>query len=61
MAMVSLLFIISLSLNIDKCLPATEINEIGSGALAAFGDFNADKHTDIFVIADEGTVTVSGL
>lgn len=27
------------------------------GVLAAFGDFNADKLTDVFVVADDGNVS----
>jgi hypothetical protein len=27
---------------------------IVQGKLAAFGDFNADKHTDIFTLSDDG-------
>lgn len=30
-------------------------DRIGNGLISAFGDFNADKHTDLIVIADEGT------
>ena len=25
-----------------------------TGVIAAFGDFNADKYTDVFVISDDG-------
>lgn len=28
------------------------------GKLAAFGDFNADKHTDIFTLSDDGEKNV---
>lgn len=29
------------------------------GKLAAFGDFNSDKHTDIFTLSDDGKKNVS--
>lgn len=33
---------------------------LGKGVVSAFGDFNADKHTDFFVIGDEGSVLSFG-
>lgn len=33
---------------------------LGKGVISAFGDFNADKHTDFFVIGDEGNVLSFG-
>lgn len=31
------------------------------GKLAAFGDFNSDKHTDIFTLSDDGKENVSSI
>lgn len=31
------------------------------GKLAAFGDFNSDKHTDIFTLSDDGKKNVSSI
>lgn len=36
----------------DKTVSA--FGTVVQGKLAAFGDFNADKHTDIFTLSDDG-------
>ena len=47
------------------CCAATSVHDITAsafgtivnGKLAAFGDFNADKHTDIFTLSNDGKKT----
>ena len=35
-------------------ITASAFGSIVNGKLAAFGDFNADKHTDIFTLSNDG-------
>jgi integrin alpha FG-GAP repeat containing protein 1 len=46
---VNVSFVISLSDVTDKVF-----SKRPTGLIAAFGDFNADKYTDVFVISDNG-------
>ena len=41
-----------------KDVTTTFLKKNTEGLLAAFGDFNADKHPDIFLINEKGVLTV---